>query len=322
MQVPPLTIEIIMNHLQGSSLLQPKVAAPSMSESAANPPQAPLASTLRSSQLPPILKKVGSSSTSVSRNTARFVSPHESADEDETESEIPSSGSTLANGFEISGHALINTQSHVRGSEVTRQLQNSAIIPELASRSSTSSMQRSQNGESTSAMLQMTGSRQSGHSQKNASHLLGNTSISRTASLQQDDRESAPKLSARENVVLGKQPMMRRSQSSTVPDRFREPSMPKPKRTLFTEATSSTTNVAVQGTIIDQAGSIRDLPHISTSNITSDYDTSPHEESSASSLLETRLTPTQPSSSTILPLGRTKSQLTLLLEREKDRSRS
>ncbi|KAJ4147725.1 hypothetical protein LMH87_002232 [Akanthomyces muscarius] len=141
-------------------------------------------------------------------------------------------------------------------------------------------------------------------------------------SVTQNDHKASSKLSARENVALGKQPMMRRSQSSTVPDRPRELSMTKPKRSLFTEATSSTTNVAAQGTIIDQAGSTRHLPQISTSSLAQDDHMSPHGGSSASSLLESRLTPTQPSSSAALPLGRTKSQLTLLLEREKERSRS
>ncbi|RDA89672.1 hypothetical protein CP533_2947 [Ophiocordyceps camponoti-saundersi (nom. inval.)] len=80
---------------------------------------------------------------------------------------------------------------------------------------------------------------------------------------------------------------------------------------LFTGATASTTNVAAQGTIIDQAGS---LP---TSSIT---DTPPMVSPLGSSLLDSRLTPTQPDPSPRVPMARTRSQLTLLLEREKERA--
>lgn len=81
---------------------------------------------------------------------------------------------------------------------------------------------------------------------------------------------------------------------------------------LFTGATASTTNVAAQGTIIDQAGS---LP---TSSIMGGPfgDGSPR----TPSLLNSRLTPTQPAPSPHLPMARTRSQLTLLLEREKERT--
>ncbi|KAF1735562.1 hypothetical protein CRV24_004489 [Beauveria bassiana] len=45
--------------------------------------------------LPPILKKVGSSSTSIAKNSTRFVSPQESAEQVGVESGAPSSESTL-----------------------------------------------------------------------------------------------------------------------------------------------------------------------------------------------------------------------------------
>ncbi|PFH56322.1 hypothetical protein XA68_16725 [Ophiocordyceps unilateralis] len=81
---------------------------------------------------------------------------------------------------------------------------------------------------------------------------------------------------------------------------------------LFTGATASTTNVAAQGTIIDQAGS---LP---TSSI---MDTRFNDFSLPStSVLDSRLTPTQPDPSPRVPMARTRSQLTLLLEREKERT--
>ncbi|KAL6917929.1 hypothetical protein ACHAPO_000264 [Fusarium lateritium] len=87
---------------------------------------------------------------------------------------------------------------------------------------------------------------------------------------------------------------------------------------LFTEATSSTSNVAVTGTILDQSGfgSTSDLNNI-------DHGRPEHHTIPAvpprSSILDARFTPTPPTTSASVPLGRTKSQLTLLLEREKAR---
>ncbi|KAJ6786776.1 hypothetical protein PWT90_03117 [Aphanocladium album] len=310
--VPPLTIDMIMAHLQNSSTVRSNEPQESVAKqngtSAAVAPVAPRPS----SQLPPILKKIGSSSTNVARNTARFVSPHESADEEDEESDIPSSGSTLANGFDIPGHAIANTRSHVRGDGSSQELQSSIHFPDRNSKPSTAGKQHSRNG----------GSDQPARRIRNNDRATSHTAKSHLGSLAESEGKAKSQLTEREKITLGKQPMMRRLQSSTMPDRPKDLSMPKPKRSLFTEATSSTTNVAAQGTIIDQAGSITDLPRISTSNLTGDNDTSPHGDSSASSMLESRLTPTQPSNSAVLPLGRTKSQLTLLLEREKERSRS
>jgi hypothetical protein len=82
---------------------------------------------------------------------------------------------------------------------------------------------------------------------------------------------------------------------------------------LFTGATASTTNVAAQGTIIDQSGSFGAMD---TTNFFSR--SAEHDSSLSSSLLESRFLPTQPSTAASVPLARTKSQLTLLLEREKN----
>ncbi|KAM0307726.1 hypothetical protein HYE67_000595 [Fusarium culmorum] len=87
---------------------------------------------------------------------------------------------------------------------------------------------------------------------------------------------------------------------------------------LFTEATSSTSNVAVAGTILDQSGfgPISDLNNL-------DHRRPEHHTIPAvpprPSILDARFTPTPPTTSASVPLGRTKSQLTLLLEREKAR---
>ncbi|KAF5548092.1 hypothetical protein FMEXI_4881 [Fusarium mexicanum] len=94
---------------------------------------------------------------------------------------------------------------------------------------------------------------------------------------------------------------------------------------LFTEATSSTSNVAVTGTILDQSGfgSSSDLSTVDHSRL--EHHTIPRVPPQPS-ILDARFTPTPPTTTASVPLGRTKSQLTLLLEREKarsgDRSRS
>ncbi|OAQ68455.1 hypothetical protein VFPPC_04691 [Pochonia chlamydosporia 170] len=86
-------------------------------------------------------------------------------------------------------------------------------------------------------------------------------------------------------------------------------------QSLFTGPLATTTNVAAKGQIIDQAGS---LP---ASGVLDPYveDASLPSRPSASSLLESRMAPTQPSHAASVPMGRTRSQLTLLLEREKSR---
>lgn len=84
---------------------------------------------------------------------------------------------------------------------------------------------------------------------------------------------------------------------------------------LFTGATATTTNVAAHGQIIDQAGS---LPASHILDPQRDR-TSLVSHPSATSLVDSRMEPTQPSHTASVPMGRTRSQLTLLLEREKSR---
>jgi hypothetical protein len=90
-----------------------------------------------------------------------------------------------------------------------------------------------------------------------------------------------------------------------------------PNQGLFTGATASTTNIAAQGTIIDQSG-LGSMP-IPSAFSRRDDDILPQHRQSFSSILDSRLTPTQPSPLASVPLARTRSQLTLLLEREKSR---
>ncbi|KAM4065138.1 hypothetical protein HRG_004524 [Hirsutella rhossiliensis] len=109
-------------------------------------------------------------------------------------------------------------------------------------------------------------------------------------------------------------PAMERSQSHNGYGRYSEAR--GSTQGLFTGATASMTNVAAQGTIIDQAGSLPVSSVLGSSLNEPLFPTPPL----ASSLLESRLTPTQPGSSASVPMGRTRSQLTLLLEREKART--
>lgn len=114
-------------------------------------------------------------------------------------------------------------------------------------------------------------------------------------------------------------PPMIRSHSLTGSERSRNSSGPPITQASFTTlATASTSNIAVQGTIADQSG-IYSLPKSSYGLRAEANDTLPS-RNSAVSLHETRFTPTQPGPSESLPLARSRSQLTLLLEREKERS--
>lgn len=108
---------------------------------------------------------------------------------------------------------------------------------------------------------------------------------------------------------------MARSQSHGGYDRYKTGQPPSPG--LFTGATASTTNVAAQGTMIDQSG-LNSMPTASVYDRQGDDYVLPSRPS-ASELLESRFMPTQPSTSASVPLGRTRSQLTLLLERENAR---
>jgi len=79
-------------------------------------------------------------------------------------------------------------------------------------------------------------------------------------------------------------------------------------------ATTKTSTDPAAGTIIGIDEPYPDLP------TRLDEENSDHvQQSSSSSLLDSRFVPTQPSTAPTLPLGRTKSQLTLLLEKEKER---
>lgn len=93
----------------------------------------------------------------------------------------------------------------------------------------------------------------------------------------------------------------------------------RPSRGLLAGATASTTNIAAQGTIIDQSGGFSYLPDMPLPMATREPG-SPTSRLALPALLDSRLTPTPPSPAAEIPMGRTRSQLTLLLEREKART--
>ncbi|QUC20060.1 uncharacterized protein UV8b_04301 [Ustilaginoidea virens] len=86
---------------------------------------------------------------------------------------------------------------------------------------------------------------------------------------------------------------------------------------LFTGPTAMTTTVAAKGHIIDQAGSIPASTVLGSHMEGDGLACRP----SAAPLADFRMAPTQPSQAASVPMGRTRSQLTLLLEREKSRVR-
>ncbi|KAG5988309.1 hypothetical protein E4U54_004695, partial [Claviceps lovelessii] len=86
---------------------------------------------------------------------------------------------------------------------------------------------------------------------------------------------------------------------------------------LFTSATATTTNVAAQGQIIDQAGSLPISSIFNQEDGVLGADLTSRQ--STTSFVYSRMLPTQPSQVATVPMGRTRSQLKLLLEREKSR---
>lgn len=328
----------------------------------------------------PILKKARGPSSSGPRPTARFISPQESAEEDEKESEFPSSGSTIAtdNRAYITSPTKKTFNSTKKFVASTTAAKRRPLLPRR---------QSSQTSGNTEA-----GTRESGSSagSKHAGNSTAKQVNSQAASASDDSSSSVPTERPAERPTIsakaaGKRPavqrrrtsekkhltkqeprppvapirsppaepvraaaltqarsmvnlpghsrtasgkdlpssalspeaptMMARAQSHTGYEHRRETSIGRaPLQGLFTGATASTTNVAAQGTILDQSG-------LDTTALPGMLDQHRQRhmipgQSPSSSLLDSRFTPTQPTTLGSVPLGRTKSQLTLLLERE------
>ncbi|KAL4723990.1 hypothetical protein ACLX1H_008594 [Fusarium chlamydosporum] len=396
--IPPLIKQILeaaesqttppLPQPQGSRPSKPTDSAlRTLSSSASKPPPAH-----------PILKKARGPSASGPRPTARFVSPHESADEDE----IPSSGSTAATaseapvyvaaspkkktttvppqkltpsspttsrklpppksstpnaepliretGFGTSGGSRnaalqrpvpLNTRSAVEHDQPTSGQSNGVvkerpIMSEKARGKQPAAPPRSASSRKEVAKDVIEEEGRLSPSKERPRSINREKGVLPQArsliNLSHHGSRRGSGASSRSTFAVGSlessqsqdQTPMSRSQSHGGYDQ------PKPQNNirapgLFTEATSSTSNVAAAGTILDQSGlgSTSDLNNI-------DHTRPEHHTISAvphqPSILDARFTPTPPTTSASVPLGRTKSQLTLLLEREKargnDRSRS
>ncbi|RGP67853.1 hypothetical protein FSPOR_5688 [Fusarium sporotrichioides] len=340
----------------------------------------------------PILKKARGPSASGPRPTARFVSPHESADEDE----IPSSGSTAATASEVPVYITaspktktttvppqkLTSSSPVASKKMSPSKKPMSTAEPLiretgfgtpgGSRNAALQQPAPPNTRTTVKRDQPTSDQSNGVVKERpvmsekargkrpavpvrpASHRkeAGKDVIveeNQQASPSKDrprsiHREKGVLPQARSLINLSNHGTRRGSRTSSVstfgvgslessqshdpPAMARSQShgaydQPKSQNSirapgLFTEATSSTSNVAVAGTILDQSGfgSTSDLNNI-------DHGRPEHHTIPAvppqPSILDARFTPTLPTTSASVPLGRTKSQLTLLLEREKAR---
>ncbi|KAM0355852.1 hypothetical protein ACHAPU_000239 [Fusarium lateritium] len=395
--IPPLLKQILeaaeaqinppIPQTQGSRPSKPTDSAlRTLSSSASKPPPAH-----------PILKKARGPSTSGPRPTARFVSPHESADEDD----IPSSGSTAATASEApvfvaaspKKATAVHTHKTTASSPVTGrkpiQPKKPASIPEPIIREAgfgTSSGPRNaalqrpalpnvrtstehdqlalenNNGvvKERPRMSEKARGKQPAAPARPASY---RKEISKDV-IEEETRSSPPKdrpnsihrekgvlpqarslinlashgsrrgsgASSRSTFGVGslesgqsqEAPPMSRSQSHGGHD---QPKLQNSIRApgLFTEATSSTSNVAVAGTILDQSGLGTTSEFGGLDRTRLEHHTIPVVPPQRN-ILDARFTPTPPTTSASVPLGRTKSQLTLLLEREKargsDRARS
>ncbi|KAF7547361.1 hypothetical protein G7046_g9029 [Stylonectria norvegica] len=390
--VPPF-IRQMMESIQAEG---PRIQLPPPESRRSNKPIDPTWKALSSSASKPppphpILKKARGPSLSGPRPTARFVSPHESADE----GDIPSSGSTAATGSEAPvfvPHSSSKKRSSVASSKKLHAASStSKRRPVLTKKSSSQSSAGSDVGprdDSSSVAKRhlgvqhpvslsaeqipeslMSTSEDSISSVPQERPVMSEKALGkqpatqrrpnpeRRAPSKQENRASAfqakpPAAERRKPAVLpqsqslvdlldhprraseasrstfgigslesgsGTLPKMVRSHSQIGYGQPREPTNGRtPSQGLFTGATASTTNIAVQGTILDQSGlgstplpSILDANHLAIPI-----------QPSSSSTLGPRLTPTRPTTSASVPLGRTKSQLTLLLERENSRNTS
>ncbi|KAI1806914.1 hypothetical protein F4811DRAFT_84179 [Daldinia bambusicola] len=89
-----------------------------------------------------------------------------------------------------------------------------------------------------------------------------------------------------------------------------------PPRSLISSSTTTVSNTTAQGTIIefDENPALSEIATSAMQGREEDPETSSRR--SSSSILDSRFTPTQPNPAPAVPLGRSKSQLTLLLERK------
>ncbi|KAI0897562.1 hypothetical protein F4806DRAFT_406337 [Annulohypoxylon nitens] len=111
-------------------------------------------------------------------------------------------------------------------------------------------------------------------------------------------------------------PVMTRSRSDVGASRRSSQDGLPPPQSLISSSTTTVSNTTVQGTIIefDETPSLTEAVVSAMQGSEEDAETSSRR--SGNSIRDARFTPTQPSTAPTVPLGRTKSQLTLLLERQ------
>ncbi|KAI1141210.1 hypothetical protein F5Y05DRAFT_302970 [Hypoxylon sp. FL0543] len=92
-----------------------------------------------------------------------------------------------------------------------------------------------------------------------------------------------------------------------------------PTKSLISPSTTTISNTTAQGTIIeyDENPSINEM--VANAIQRQEEESETDSRKSGSSVLDARFTPTQPSPTPTVPLGRSKSQLTLLLERQNEK---
>ncbi|KAI1391998.1 uncharacterized protein F4822DRAFT_111813 [Hypoxylon trugodes] len=111
-------------------------------------------------------------------------------------------------------------------------------------------------------------------------------------------------------------PIMTRSRSDMGSSRRSSQDGFPPSQSLTSSSTTTISNTIAQGTIIefDENPVASEAEMNAARGYEDDFETGSRR--SGSSVLDTRFTPTQPSTTPNVPLGRSKSQLTLLLERQ------
>lgn len=336
-------MEMILAHLKARPLSRPPQdnTLPAATKGNSDVSSATSSTCSRPTRPPSIPKKHRAPPSPKLRPIARVISPHESADEGDGESEIPSSGSTIATRLDDSithiryGNVLPRSESQIMA-PFSSNVKPSAVITSAVTAAPNAGIDENSShalneAHSTNGNLRNPGGQESTTLASAKSGTEQRQHVSRPKETPNDDtRGRISGMAANSNSAETSSPAVGRVvQQNNVRQTSSGHQRPgnlsasiKPNQARATEATASTTKVAAQGTIIEQSGNTDTSFDYTTTGFVSSSLSDTHSGPSSSSLLEPRLTPTQPSDSASLPLGRTKSQLTLLLEREKERTRT
>lgn len=338
-------MEMILAHLKAapSPCLPQDNVLPAVTKGNADVSSAASSTNSRPAQPHSILKKHRAPASPKLRPTARVISPHESADGGDVKSEIPLSGSTVATRLDDSitqnphgnvqsrpnSHHVVPSSGNVKPSAVNTFAV--AAAPNAyagAGENGSHALNEAhlKNGDLRGRASQRSTNFTNAKSDTEQHQLVSRLKETPNGNTSFQSPEMAVSLTTTESTSPAvdkgvSQNNLRQENSGHQRPRNLSASM-KPNQALATEATASTSKVAAQGTIIEQSGNTDTYFDDTTSGSVSSPLSDTHRGSLSSPLLEPRLTPTQPSGPASLPLGRTKSQLTLLLEREKERTRN